>query len=79
WRLCGTAVDPAAIGFSCLVVIAQRDRIVPGESSYGLARALPKAHILSLEAGHVGMIVGSRAKRLLWRPLRDWLLSASLD
>lgn len=50
-----------------LNLVSTRDRIVP-------AAAAPKVgERLDIDAGHVGMIVGSRARALVWEPLRDWL------
>jgi polyhydroxyalkanoate synthase subunit PhaC len=56
-----------------LVVIAGTDRIVPEAVSRPLADSAPEAIAHIVEAGHVGMVVGSRRKALLWEPLRDFL------
>ena len=59
--------DPAALACPLLNLVSTRDRIVP-------AGAAPQVgERLDIDAGHVGMIVGSRARALLWEPLRDWL------
>lgn len=47
--------------------VAQSDRIVPAASAIGL----PDRRIVP--AGHVGMIVGSRGRSVLWEPLGRWL------
>ncbi len=74
WRVAGLAVVPAALRLPSLVVVPARDRIVPAASALALADALPGSTVLRPAAGHVGMIVGGRAERELWAPLRDWLL-----
>jgi polyhydroxyalkanoate synthase len=74
WRVAGLAVAPGALRLPSLVVVPARDRIVPAASALALADALPGSTVLRPAAGHVGMIVGSRAERELWAPLRDWLL-----
>ncbi len=74
WRVAGLAVSPAALRLPSLVVVPTRDRIVPAGSALALGRLIPGSSVLRPAAGHVGMIVGSRAEAGLWEPLRDWLL-----
>jgi len=73
WRLSGQAIRPEALRLPTLHAIPARDRIVPPDSSRALAQAVPGARILTPNAGHVGMAVGSRAERELWAPVADWL------
>ena len=73
WLIAGTRIDPAGYGGPALVVVPQADRLVPAAVSAPLAAALPLATRLDVPLGHIGMIVGSQAKPLLWRPLRQWL------
>ncbi|HEU4967895.1 MAG TPA: alpha/beta hydrolase, partial [Sphingomonas sp.] len=63
WRVGGEIVDPAKLRVPTLEFVSLNDRIVPAPSS---AR-LPNGRTLGL--GHVGMIVGSRAREQLWEPL----------
>ena len=71
WKIAGQRIDPAALGIPILDIIATRDRIVPpGAALSTLGIGTP----LALAAGHVGMVVGRRAPRLLWDPLADWLV-----
>lgn len=67
WCVGGRIVDPAAIGCPLVEYVSTTDRIVPAASAIGL----PDQHRLA--PGHVGMIVGSRARAALWHPLADWL------
>lgn len=67
WRAAGRAVAPAAIGCPIVDFVSTRDRIVPMASSVGIGDRREVA------AGHVGMIVGGRARTLLWEPLAHWL------
>jgi polyhydroxyalkanoate synthase len=63
----GVRVMPAALACPTLNVVSTRDRLVP-------EAAAPEAgERWTLDAGHVGMMVGSRAHGLLHRPLADWL------
>lgn len=69
WRVGGTIVDPAAIGVPALEIVSTTDRIVPAAAAAGCGTRLP------LALGHVGMIVGGRARQAVWQPLLDWLRS----
>ena len=76
WEIAGKAVNPDELDLPALVVVPERDRIVPPASAGVLADALPRAERLTLASGHVGMIVGGRAETTLWQPLADWLHDA---
>jgi polyhydroxyalkanoate synthase len=67
WTVAGTKIDPKTIACPVLEVTSRSDRIVPMRTAAGVGRQLP------LGQGHVGMIVGSRARALLWEPLAEWL------
>ncbi len=73
WRVAGLPVAPEALRLPSLVVVPLQDRIVPAGSALALGRLIPGSTVLRPAAGHVGMIVGSRAEAGLWGPLRDWL------
>jgi polyhydroxyalkanoate synthase len=73
WKIAGTAVDPATIDRPALVVVPGQDRIVPPGSARALAAALPRAELLAPPLGHIGMVVGGRARRAAWRPIAAWL------
>ena len=49
--------------------VATRDRIVP------TGAAMAKSPPVCIDAGHVGMIVGTRARTQLWEPLRGFLVT----
>jgi polyhydroxyalkanoate synthase subunit PhaC len=76
WRIGDVLIMPTA--HRALVVISATDRIVPAAAAQPLADAWPGAQSLSVNAGHVGMIIGSRRLGLLWEPLRDFLRAATL-
>ena len=75
WRVAGEAIDPTRIELPTLVAIPESDRIVPPQSAQALARAIPGAEVLEPASGHIGMVVGRRAEKGLWRPLGDWLVA----
>ncbi len=66
WQVAGRTVSPA-LPVPMVEFVAADDRIVPAASAPGLAdqRIVP--------AGHVGMVVGRRGRRMLWEPLARWL------
>jgi polyhydroxyalkanoate synthase len=70
WRVAERIIDPAMLQVPTLEFVSRNDRIVPAASS---AR-LPNSRTLGL--GHVGMIVGSRAREQLWEPLAAMLSQA---
>lgn len=67
WEIGGEPVDLARMPCPTLAIGSTTDHIVPHA-------AVPPADVtLSLDQGHVGMIVGRSAPDRLWRPLSEWL------
>ncbi len=75
WKVGGRIVRPSSIKIPTFIAIPKNDHVVPFDCAKPLADAMSHAHIVHPGAGHVGMIVGSRAKRELWQPLSDWVLA----
>ncbi len=67
WRVGGERIDPAKLGVPVLDIISTIDRIVPAAASASIGQRL------EFKMGHVGMVVGSRARAQLWEPLAAWL------
>jgi len=67
WHVGGARIDPAALGIPVLDIVSTTDRIVPA------AAAAAVGNRLELDMGHVGMVVGGRARAQLWEPLAAWL------
>lgn len=67
WAVGGASVQPADLNLPVLEIISSTDRIVPAATAAGIGEAR------TLALGHVGMIVGSRAREALWEPLARWL------
>jgi len=67
WQIAGKPVEPAALDIPALSFVSTTDRIVPASSAARLG------DVRELAMGHVGMIVGGRARAALWQPLADWL------
>ena len=73
WTIAGEVVDPGKIRLPTLLAVPSRDRIVPYNSAMALANMIPHARVISPPAGHVGMVIGRRSEKGLWRPLTEWL------
>lgn len=67
WRVGGRIIDPGALSCPSLAIASTTDRLVP----YGATP--PATEGLSLDLGHVGMVVGRAAPDRLWKPLSAWL------
>lgn len=73
WRVGRKSIDPATLACPLLTIASTVDRIVPH------ATAVPGGERIDLDLGHVGMIVGSRARAALWEPLARWLSSRTAN
>lgn len=73
WRVSDQPVRPQDWSKPALVVLPERDKLVPKEGAAALLAQLPCADRLDAPSGHVGMVVGPRAEAGLWRPLAAWL------
>ncbi len=73
WQISGTVIDPAKIDLPTFAAIPAKDHIVPPASALALANALTDTHIITPNAGHIGMIAGRRSRDQLYIPLTEWL------
>src|SRR5918994_2536488 len=74
-ELRGHKVNLSNIGCAVLNVSGKWDYVVPPpqtEATTALVRSLDKETV-SLDTGHVGMLVGPTAKGSLWPRVREWL------
>jgi polyhydroxyalkanoate synthase len=67
WFVGSVAIDAESLAIPFLNIVSTTDRIVPAESAPNAGERL------DLALGHVGMVVGSRARQGLWEPLAAWL------
>lgn len=67
WHVGGRAIDPRSLDCPAIEFVSRTDRIVPAATAAGLQQRR------DLGIGHVGMIVGGRARDQLWTPLADWI------
>ncbi len=75
WLVAGLPVDPTALRMPCLVVVPDRDRIVPPDAALPLAGLIPGSGTHRIDTGHIGMAAGAHAAVDLWQPMLDWVRS----
>jgi polyhydroxyalkanoate synthase len=73
WQSGGRVVDPSRIATPALNIVPSSDIIVPPASAAPLGQLMPNAETLIVDAGHIGMVAGSAAERVLYEPLVSWL------
>ena len=73
WTVAGRPVRPDLLNIPSIALIPAKDRIVPPESAGALAALMPDCRRVDVEAGHIGMVVGSGMKKPVWTVLRDWI------
>ncbi len=76
WYVGGKKIDPSALAMSSLVIIPERDKIVPPHSTEPLLHHLPNATTLRLNSGHIRMVAGSEAKQMVWEPVCEFVRGA---
>lgn len=73
WRVDGRPIHPEELDMPICLAIPERDPIVPPKSALALSKILRDCTIIRPKSGHIGMVVGSRARTSLWLPLLDWM------
>jgi len=73
WQIAGAPVRPQDLDRPALAIIPAQDRIVPPASATALADAIPGCERMTPALGHIGMVVGGSAPKVVWAPLVDWL------
>lgn len=72
----GRPADLSSIAIPILCVVATRDHICPAGSSLALASVEGlNVSILTVPSGHVSMLTGSSARRVVWPRLSAWIQS----
>jgi polyhydroxyalkanoate synthase len=69
----GDPVSMSRVTVPTLVLVTDRDHIVPIASSLALTRQLPQAKVVRCPAGHVSMLMGSQSTRVLLPALDAFL------
>ncbi len=71
----GQTITLADITCPVLMFVGMRDDIARPAAVRGIVRAAPMADVseIDLEAGHFGLVVGSRAKKETWPSVIEWI------
>lgn len=77
WCVDGQVVQ-AKTHLPCFISMPKHDAIVPYGCALALAEQIPHATLSAPSTGHVGMIVGSRAKKQLWEPYVEFIQSVEM-
>lgn len=79
WRIGTQSIRPESLGsLPALLMVPQRDRIVPPQSALPLARSIPNARTVMVGGGHVGMLINKRAGTCIYTPLAKWIMKTSI-
>jgi polyhydroxyalkanoate synthase len=80
-RLRGRQVDLAAVTCPVLAIAGRRDHICLPAQVEAITRAVASAdkELLTLDAGHVGLLTGADARTRLWPAVRGWLAARSTE
>lgn len=73
WEVAGQIVRPQDISCPTLVAAPEADRLVPQESAFAILTDIANGDKLEPPSGHIGMVVGNRARAGLWEPTARWL------
>lgn len=74
WRIGSDALlDPRRLKLPTFIAAPKQDHIVPPGCALPLHRLIKGSVLHEPTSGHVGMMVGSRARRELWEPFVEWL------
>lgn len=77
WQVEGKTIHPQGLSSPVFLAIPRCDSIVPPSSSLPLAGEVAASHLVTPQSGHVRMVAGLDAERLLWQPYTRWLLGLS--
>lgn len=75
WKISNQIIKISKIRMKTLVVIPTRDLIVPNNSTAPILDLLTYKSLILPNSGHVGMIIGEKAKQQLWKPMVAWVNS----
>ena len=77
----GAAVKLAAITCPLLLLVADQDHLVPASSTLALEQYVSSNDVksLSINAGHIGLAVSSKAHRQLWPAAAQWIADHSTE
>ncbi len=80
-RLAGAAVRLETIHCPLLLLVAEKDHLVVPDSTLAIQRYVSSRDVqtMSINAGHVGLAVSSKAHRSLWPEAAEWIAKHSTE
>ncbi len=75
WMINHQKIDARTIQKPSLVIVPAKDKIVPPASAKPLSTQIKGAYILTPDCGHNSMMVGSKAEKEVWQPMKHWIFS----
>ena len=73
WKVGGEVIHPTRVQVPTFVVVTKKDKLVPPASTQPVIDGLFECTALHVDAGHVGVMAGRKAKILFYEPLTAWL------
>lgn len=75
----GERVNLARIACPTLLLTAKNDHLVPASSTEGIRACIGsgEVHSMTIDAGHVGLVVGGKAQRTIWPEATRWMAERS--
>lgn len=73
WWIGNHLIAPHRLEMPVAVVTAAKDKVVPTESSKSICTSVDNVKEFSVDAGHIGLMVGRKAKSQFYTPWADWL------
>lgn len=76
----GKEIDLTRIDANILVFVGTADDVAPPASVEAAVHEIPVKDIRAIKVplGHIGLVAGSGAPELVWKPMADWLAERSL-
>lgn len=75
WSIDGQHIDISSIENDSLIIAPEHDNIVPYSSSSPLEKHLKNAQLCKVDSGHIGMLVGRKAKENCWTTIDQFISS----
>jgi len=75
WKVRGEVVDGACLDkMPVMIVKGAQDTLVPPQSSMVLEQSLPKAKVIEVDTGHIGLMASNKAVDQVWKPIVDFVI-----
>ncbi len=73
WWINSHLISPGRLEIPTHIITASKDSVVPTAGSTGLLEQIPNTTHTEVDAGHIGLMVGRKAKQAFFTPWAKWL------